>query len=147
MVPRDRHARIQQGNGNKKVDARDRDAFEKDRLAHRRGGHYRYDPPRQEVLPEPGNNSLAYVDELDRFSHNASVAEYEQRQRNIQRKNVRTRHRHPCGCQQLLQRSDQNCDRSHSRTQTSVPARDLLHTQWHLALSVGCLLDSASIPP
>mmetsp|Transcript_7732 Transcript_7732/g.15779 ORF Transcript_7732/g.15779 Transcript_7732/m.15779 type:complete len:276 (-) Transcript_7732:124-951(-) len=82
LIPRHREERVWQGCGTKRTDKGDRDLMEKERLANRRGGHYRYVPPVQAVLPLAGTGSLAYIDELDRFTRNQAAAEYEQRQQN-----------------------------------------------------------------
>ena len=43
----------------------------------------------QATLPVPGIGSASYLDELDRFTHDSSAAEFAQRQGTIARKNVR----------------------------------------------------------
>jgi hypothetical protein len=87
LIPRDRTTRLVEGNGNKRHDSKDRDLMEKGRLAQRTGSHYRYQPPRQAVLPEPGYGSVSYADELDRFTRDSAAAEFAQRQRTMHRKN------------------------------------------------------------
>ena len=90
LIPRHREERVWQGCGTKRTDMGNRDLMEKERLANRRGGHYRYVPPVQAVLPLPGTGSLAYIDELDRFTRDQAAAEYEQRQHNTAKYYVRS---------------------------------------------------------
>jgi hypothetical protein len=89
LIPRHREERVWQGSGTKRTDKGCRELMEKERLANRRGGHYRYVPPVQAVFPETGTGSCAYIDELDRFTQNQAEQEFEQRQRNTDKYHVR----------------------------------------------------------
>eukprot|EP00959_Pyramimonas_sp_CCMP1952_P403822 8462075-Pyramimonas_sp.AAC.1 len=90
LIPRHREERVWQGCGTKRTDMGDRDLMQKERLANRRGGHYRYVPPVQPVLPIAGTGSLSYIDELDRFTRDQAAAEFEQRQQNTAKYYVRS---------------------------------------------------------
>mmetsp|Transcript_21409 Transcript_21409/g.29737 ORF Transcript_21409/g.29737 Transcript_21409/m.29737 type:complete len:315 (+) Transcript_21409:185-1129(+) len=104
VIPRPREQRIAQGCGTRRTDYKDIEHMEKDRLAQRRGGHYRYDPPLNPVLPQPDSNSLSYVDELDRFTRDSSALEFEERQRTVARKN-----------DQIQKKADAHFNREHQR--------------------------------
>lgn len=71
--------------------ANDKDALEKMRLDHRRGGHNRFDGSKNPLLPEP--NSLSFMSEADRFGTDAAAEEYDRRQRKLLEKEVRRRRR------------------------------------------------------
>mmetsp|Transcript_42478 Transcript_42478/g.51534 ORF Transcript_42478/g.51534 Transcript_42478/m.51534 type:complete len:288 (-) Transcript_42478:342-1205(-) len=62
--------------------ATDPDAMQKERLKNRKGGHYKYTSLSNPILGD--QDSLSYIDEIDRFCKDAAEHEYEQRQVMIQ---------------------------------------------------------------
>lgn len=65
----------------------DKDALEKMRLDHRRGGHARFDGSKNPLLPDEG--SLSFMSEAERFGTDAAGEEFDKRQRKLLEKEVR----------------------------------------------------------
>mmetsp|Transcript_47035 Transcript_47035/g.75313 ORF Transcript_47035/g.75313 Transcript_47035/m.75313 type:complete len:189 (+) Transcript_47035:193-759(+) len=59
----------------------DKDALEKMRLDHRRGGHARFDGSKNPLLPDEG--SLSFMSEAERFGTDAAGEEFDKRQRKL----------------------------------------------------------------